>query len=94
MSEISNEKRISRNEKDIANIYKRIIEIEKSNRDLYKDSQHLEALLLDLKLVVADLDATLINIRLAPAKEFENYKSMVWSTVIGIAVAYLIGKYL
>ena len=94
MADDSLKGRITRNEKDIQSIGGRVSELEKNQWTLSKDSEYLQNILIDLKVLVADLDATMTSIQMKPGKDFENYKTKVWTTIIGVVVAYLIGKYL
>lgn len=94
MTEESYNTRVRRNENDLRELTNRVSDLEKESWTLSKDSQRLEEILLDLKNIVNKLDVAITKMQLKPAESAEQYKSFIWTTVIGIIIAYLMGKYM
>lgn len=93
MSEESIRDRVKRNEKDLDRLDVRVSELERESWTLAKDSQRLEEILSDLKEIVNKLNVSITKMQMKPAESAEYYKRYIWTTIIGIAIAYVIGKY-
>lgn len=94
MSEESIKTMLNRNTKDIESIGKRVSDLERDQWNLSKDSQRIEEILTDLRTIVGELNLAITTMQLKPAKDFDSYKAHIWRTIIGVIVAYLLGKYI
>lgn len=86
--------KVKRNEQDISLIEGRVSSLEKDSWTLAKDSERLEEILLELKNIVGSLNDTISKMQLKPAEQFENYKTYILTTITGIVIAFIMGKYL
>lgn len=94
MSEESIRTKVVRNEKEIEASQKRIAMLERDQWNLSKDSQRLAEILTDLRSIVDKLNEAITIMQMKPARDMESYKMYTITTIIGIVIAFIVGKYL